>query len=97
MSIHSTLGILWNISRSYTKQKTNDMKAIGNVVAISDSGITLHTDTLYWDAKNEKMSTEDSVMITTLKKDTLYGIGFESDSDLENWKILKPSGVTERN
>ena len=47
--------------------------------------------------KNEKMSTEDSVMITTLEKDTLYGIGFESDSDLENWKILKPSGVTERN
>jgi|TARA_Y100000766_G_scaffold35938_1_gene25749 hypothetical protein len=43
------------------------------------------------------MSTEDSVMITTLEKDTLYGIGFESDSDLENWKILKPSGVTERN
>ena len=58
---------------------------------------SLYTDTLYWDAKNEKMNTEDSVMITTLEKDTLYGIGFESDSDLENWKILKPSGVTERN
>ena len=42
------------------------------------------------------MSTEDSVMITTLEKDTLYGIGFVSDSDLENWKILNPSGVTER-
>ena len=86
-----------NSQRAEVDQKTNDMKAIGNVVAISDSGITLHTDTLYWDAKNEKMSTEDSVMITTLEKDTLYGIGFESDSDLENWKILKPSGVTERN
>ena len=47
--------------------------------------------------KNEKMSTLDSVMITTLNEDTLYGIGFESDSDLENWKILKPSGVTGRN
>ena len=43
------------------------------------------------------LCTEDSVMITTLEKDTLYGIGFESDSDLENWKILNPSGVTERN
>ena len=86
-----------NSQRAEVDQKTNDMKAIGNVVAISDSGITLYTDTLYWDAKNEKMSTEDSVMITTLEKDTLYGIGFESDSDLENWKILKPSGVTERN
>jgi|TARA_B110000263_G_C15237867_1_gene477902 LPS export ABC transporter protein LptC len=78
-------------------QKTNNMKAVGNVVAISDSGITLFTDTLYWDSKNEKMSTLDSIMITTLDEDTLYGIGFESDSDLENWKILNPSGVTRRN
>jgi methyl coenzyme M reductase beta subunit len=78
-------------------QKTNNMKAVGNVVAISDSGITLFTDTLYWDSKNERMSTLDSIMITTLDEDTLYGIGFESDSDLENWKILNPSGVTRRN
>ena len=35
-------------------------------------------------------------MITTLDNDTLYGIGFESDSDLKNWKIIEPSGVTER-
>ena len=86
-----------NSFKAEVDQKTNNMKAIGSVIAVSDSGITLYTDTLYWDAKNEKMSTEDSVMITTLEKDTLYGIGFESDSDLENWKILNPSGVTERN
>ncbi len=86
-----------NSSKAQVDQKTNNMKAIGNVIAISDSGITLHTDTLYWDAKNEKMMTEDSVMITTLEKDTLYGVGFESDSDLANWKIQNPSGVTERN
>jgi hypothetical protein len=42
------------------------------------------------------MNTKDSVMITTIEKDTLYGVGFESDSDLQNWKILKPSGVTNR-
>ena len=86
-----------NSYKAEVDQKTNNMKAIGNVVAISDSGITLFTDTLYWDAKNEKMSTLDSVMITTLDEDTLYGIGFESDSDLENWRILNPSGVTRRN
>ena len=33
-------------------------------------------------------------MITTEKADSLYGIGFESDSDLKNWQILNPSGVT---
>ena len=35
-------------------------------------------------------------MITTLDNDTLYGIGFESDSDLKNWQIIQPSGVTGR-
>ena len=85
-----------NSVRAEVDQKTNDMKAIGNVVAISDSGITLYTDTLFWNAKKEQMHSKDSVMITTLEKDTLYGIGFESDSDLQNWKILRPSGVTNR-
>ena len=85
-----------NSTRAEINQKTNDMKAIGDVVAISDSGITLYTDTLYWNAKKEQMHSRDSVMITTLKKDTLYGVGFESDSDLQNWKILRPSGVTNR-
>jgi hypothetical protein len=35
-------------------------------------------------------------MITTYDADTLYGVGFESDSDLKNWHILDPSGVTNR-
>ena len=69
------------------------MRAIGNVLAQSDSGISLYTDTLIWDSNNEKMSTINPVMITTEENDTLYGVGFESDSDLKNWKILKPSGV----
>ena len=86
-----------NSYKAEVDQKTNNMKAVGNVIAISDSGITLYTDTLYWNAKNEKMSSKDSVMITTLEKDTLYGVGFESDSNFENWKILNPSGMTERN
>ena len=33
-------------------------------------------------------------MITTLGGDTLFGKGFESNADLENWRILNPSGVT---
>ena len=85
-----------NSDKAEVDQSTNNMKAIGNIIAVSDSGITLYTDTLFWDAKKEKMSTMDSVMITTTETDTLYGIGFESDSDLQNWKIIKPSGVTSR-
>ena len=46
--------------------------------------------------KKEKLHTKEKIMITTLEYDTLYGLGFESDSNLKNWKILNPSGVTNR-
>jgi len=49
---------------------------------------------LQWIAEDEKLFTKDSIMITTLDSDTLYGRGFESNSDLENWRIINPSGVT---
>ena len=67
--------------------------AIGNVVVVTDSGVTLLTDTLSWDNQKEKVFTSDSVIFITEKKDTLYGIGFESDIELNNWKILQPTGV----
>jgi len=77
-------------------QKSNDMKAFGNVVVVSDSGITLYSETLSWKSKDEKLQTKEEIMITTLDNDTLYGIGFESDSDLKNWQIIEPSGVSGR-
>ena len=77
-------------------QASNDMKAMGNVVAVSDSGITLYSESLTWNSREEKLHTKDNIMVTTLETDTLYGVGFESDSDLKNWKILNPSGVTDR-
>ena len=80
--------------KSEINEKSNDMLAVGNVIAKSDSGITLFTEKLQWIAENEKLFTRDSIMITTLDRDTLYGIGFESNSDLENWRIINPSGVT---
>ncbi len=82
--------------RAEVDEKSNDMIAMGSVIAQSDSGMTLYTNTLTWNSKKEIMFTQDSIMLTTQHQDTLYGVGFESDSDLENWKILKPSGVTNR-
>ena len=67
--------------------------AIGNVIVVSDSGVTLFTDTLSWDNVREKVYTDDKVIFITEEQDTLYGIGFESDVELDNWKILKPTGV----
>ena len=76
-------------------ERTNDLFAKGNVVVVSDSGVTLYTEELYWDHKKEKIVTDLAMMLVT-DQDTLYGIGFESDSDLENWIINKPTGVTDR-
>ena len=80
--------------KSEINEKSNDMLAIGNVMAKSDSGITLFTERLQWIAEDEKLFTKDSIMITTPENDTLFGKGFESDAKLEDWKILNPSGVT---
>jgi hypothetical protein len=43
----------------------------------------------------EKVFTNNKVIFITEQKDTLYGIGFESDIELNNWKILKPTGIFE--
>ena len=75
-------------------QSSNNMIAKGNVIATSDSGIALFSEKLNWNAKEEKLQTKEKIMITTIDKDTLYGIGFESDSDLKNWTIINPSGIT---
>jgi LPS export ABC transporter protein LptC len=77
-------------------ERTNFMTAIGDVIVVSDSGVTLYTDTLMWNSEEELIYTDDPIMLTTENKDTLYGIGFESDVSMDHWKILQPSGVTER-
>jgi len=76
-------------------ENTNDLLASGNVVVVSDSGVTLYTEELRWDHRRERIISD--VFITFISdQDTLTGIGFESDSDLENWVIDKPAGVTGR-
>jgi len=77
-------------------EKNNNFNAIGNVVVKSDSGFVLKTEKIIWDHEYKLIISNDSVEFTTLDGDTLYGLGFESDMDLTQWKILKPSGVTNR-
>ena len=67
--------------------------AMGNVVVVSDSGVSLFTDTLSWDNVEEKIFTDDRVIFITEQNDTLYGIGFKSDVELNNWEIMQPTGV----
>jgi len=72
---------------------SNDLNANGNVYVVSDSGYTLTTRKIVWDNSYKMIVAEDSVMFTTSEGDTLYGVGFESDSDLEEWRIFRPFGI----
>ena len=75
-------------------ERTNDLNANGNVYVVSDSGYTLTTRQITWDQSYKMIVSEDSVMFTTSYGDTLHGVGFESDSDLEEWRIFKPVGIS---
>ncbi len=72
--------------------QTQDMEAYGNVVVVSDSGVTLYTDTLKWDNKKQEIYSEIPIMLTTEENDTLYGDRFRSSPDLINYEIINPRG-----
>ena len=86
------ISILYSDSARINEQN-NNLYAKGNVYVVSDSGYTLTTSALVWDNRYEMIVAEDSVMFTHSEGDTLYGIGFESDIDLERFKIFKPFGI----
>ena len=87
------ISILYSDSARINEQN-NNLKANGNVYVVSDSGYTLTTNEILWDNRYKMIVAEDSVMFTTTEGDTLYGVGFESDMDLEQWKIFRIFGVT---
>jgi len=69
--------------------------AIGTVVVVSDSGVVLETERLYWDRMRGGVRSDTSVVLTT-ETDTLYGDGLIADEGLNNWEIFNPRGKTVR-
>ncbi len=82
--------------RGQFNEKTEDIVGLGRVSVVSDSGVTLHTEILHWDNKRGKIFSDTLVMVTTRDSDTLYGIGFESNSDLTRRVLRKPWGKSSR-
>ncbi len=73
--------------------RTQDMYAIGDVVAVSDSGVTLTTEELIWKNKTKKIVTDKFVKIIS-DKEIIEGYGFESDQNLMNYTIFNITYVT---
>jgi LPS export ABC transporter protein LptC len=77
-------------ARQYEKEKKWEAK--NNVVATNDKGDTLKTELLNWEEKTGKIYTDEFVKI--IRPDQIItGIGFESDQNLDNWKIKNPKGT----
>ena len=87
------ISILYSDSAQINEQ-SNNLRANGNVFVVSDSGYTLTTSKIFWDNRYKMIIAEDSVMFTTTEGDTMYGVGFESDIDLDQWRIFRIYGVT---
>ena len=65
---------------------------IGHVVVINhQNGVTLKTEQMYWDQKEDYFFTERPFTLYTVK-DTLNGVGFESAADLTNWILNNTKG-----
>ena len=59
----------------------------GNVVVITQDGMRLETDYLYWDSQHDRIFTDAFVQITT-DGEVLRGWGMEGDQQLKRYKIL---------
>lgn len=82
--------------RGILKENRTIMEAFGNVIVHSDSSeTTLYTESLFWNDNKKKITTEDFVTVTT-PQDTIYGKGFESETDFSRWEIKQSRGHTKR-
>lgn len=78
------------------QDKTQNVEAYKNVVIVSDSGVTLHTEAIQYDQEREKIFTDLKVLITTTQGDSFWGDGFESDPHMNNWKINRLNGIAHK-
>lgn len=74
---------------------TNNLSAFGNVVIVSDSGLTMRTEKIYWDDQKQLVFADGFVTMTSAE-DTLNGYEFESNKDLSNWKMKNAYGQSSR-
>jgi len=70
------------------------VRAYGRVYALSPKGAAVRADYLLWLKADDKIRTDGPVRVVGETGDVLQGIGFESDSKLENWSIRsKVTGI----
>ncbi len=74
---------------------TNDFTAVGHVVIVSDSGVSMITDKIHWENMKQRVFADGFVTMFSAE-DTLYGYAFESNKDLTNWRMQNAYGQSAR-
>jgi len=70
------------------------VRAYGRVYALSPKGAAVRADSLLWLKIDDNIRTDGPVRVVGETGDVLQGIGFISDSKLENWSIRsKVTGI----
>ena len=83
-------------SRAGTYRTAGNMEARGNVVVVSEDGRRLTTEQLRYDQQRNEISS-DSAFVLTEPGRRVEGVGFVSDPNMNNIRILKTtSGSTGR-
>lgn len=72
-------------------EKKSLWEARQNVVAVTENNDTLKTDVLFWDENKDIIYSNQFVKFIQ-QDQTITGIGFESDLQMQNWHIKNVSG-----
>ena len=75
------------------RSRSNNMEARGNVVVVSEQGRRLTTPVLRYDQTRNEISS-DSAFVLTEPNRRLEGVGFVSDPNMTNVRILQSKAAT---
>ncbi|MBL7923483.1 MAG: LPS export ABC transporter periplasmic protein LptC [Bacteroidia bacterium] len=66
-------------------------EARNDVIVVNKKGERLNTEKLVWDERNELLTSDQHVKITT-SEEIIYGNGFEANQDFSRYKIFNVKG-----
>ena len=91
LDVYDSVGVLnsWLLSDSaWLGSKMNNIRLYGSVRLHTKDGLTVRTDSLWIDKKKKRAYTDSRVRIVSPDGDVLSGVGFESDTKFQDWKIV---------
>ncbi len=72
--------------------QTNEAEVEGHVVLMGQQKTKLETQTLQWDPRNKKITTDDFVKVTYGDGNVLTGFGLVASANLDHLQIMDPRG-----